>query len=130
MLAVGPMHNICFLEGCYYSEPLGAIIWNNAIGDRREWAAGAVSGGFGPRIALLIRLFGKSNKSRHEKTGGVKGRDRSAEELDRETGEEQTTVGRTRRMDGGWHTTDESGGVTWAGQEETSEAKAEMGGLC
>ena len=31
-----------------------------------------------------------------EKNGGVKGRDRSAEELDRETGEEQTTVGRTR----------------------------------
>ena len=31
-----------------------------------------------------------------EKNGGVKGRDRSTEELDRETGEEQTTVGRTR----------------------------------
>ena len=31
-----------------------------------------------------------------EKNGGVKGRDRSAEELDRETGEDQTTVGRTR----------------------------------
>ena len=31
-----------------------------------------------------------------EKNGGVKGRDRSAEELDRETGEEETTVGRTR----------------------------------
>ena len=31
-----------------------------------------------------------------EKNGGVKGRDRSAEELDRETGKEQTTVGRTR----------------------------------
>ncbi len=27
--------------------------------------------------------------------------DRSAEELDRETGEEQTIVGRTRRKDGG-----------------------------
>ena len=27
--------------------------------------------------------------------------DRSAEELDRETGEEQTTVGRTHRKDGG-----------------------------
>ena len=27
--------------------------------------------------------------------------DRSAEELDGETGEEQTTVGRTRRKDGG-----------------------------
>ena len=32
---------------------------------------------------------------------GVKGRDRSAEELDRETGEEQATVGRTCRKDGG-----------------------------
>ena len=31
-----------------------------------------------------------------ENNGGVKGRDRSAEELDRETGEEKTTVGRTR----------------------------------
>ena len=31
-----------------------------------------------------------------EKNAGVKGRDRSAEELDRETSEEQTTVGRTR----------------------------------
>ena len=31
-----------------------------------------------------------------EKNGGVKGRYRSAEELDIETGEEQTTVGRTR----------------------------------
>ena len=29
------------------------------------------------------------------------GRDGSAEELDRETGEEQATVGRTRRKDGG-----------------------------
>ena len=31
-----------------------------------------------------------------EKNGGVEARDRSAEELDRETGEDQTTVGRTR----------------------------------
>ena len=31
-----------------------------------------------------------------EENGAVKGRDRSAGELDRETGEEQTTVGRTR----------------------------------
>ncbi len=36
-----------------------------------------------------------------EKNGGVKGRDRSAKEHDRETGEDQTTVGRTRRKDGG-----------------------------
>ena len=38
----------------------------------------------------------KSNEGRQEKNGGVKGRDMSAEELDRETGEEQITVGRTR----------------------------------
>ena len=38
--------------------------------------------------------------------------DRSAEELDRETGDEQTTVGRTRRKDGGRQTTEESGRVT------------------
>ena len=49
--------------------------------------------------------------------------------LDRETGEEHITVGRTRRKDGGWHTSEESGRVTWTGQEER-EAKAEMGGLC
>ena len=35
------------------------------------------------------------------KNGGVKGRDGSAEELDRETGEEQITVGWARRKDGG-----------------------------
>ena len=35
----------------------------------------------------------KSNEDRQEKNGGVKGRDGSAEELDRETGEEQITVG-------------------------------------
>ena len=43
----------------------------------------------------------KSNEGRQEKNGGVKGRDMSAEELDKETGEEQTTVSRTRRKDGG-----------------------------
>ena len=43
----------------------------------------------------------KSNESREAKNGGVKGRDGSAEELDRETGEEQITVGWTRRKDGG-----------------------------
>ena len=39
----------------------------------------------------------KSNEGRQAKTGGVKGRDVSAEELDRETGEDQVTVGWTRR---------------------------------
>ena len=61
---------------------------------------------------------------------GVKWRDRSAEELDRETGEEQITVGWTRRKDGRWKATKESGRVTRAGQEETREAKAEIWGLC
>ena len=42
----------------------------------------------------------KSNESRHAKNGGVKGRDGSVEELDRETDEEQITVGWTRRKDG------------------------------
>ena len=42
----------------------------------------------------------------------VEGRDGSAEELDIETGEEQTTVGRTRRKDGGCQNTEESGRVT------------------
>ena len=44
----------------------------------------------------------KINEGRQKKNGGVKGRDGSAEELDRETGEEQITVGWTRRKDGGW----------------------------
>ena len=43
----------------------------------------------------------KNNEGRQEKNGGVKGRDGSAEELDRETDEEQITVGWTRRKDGG-----------------------------
>ena len=43
----------------------------------------------------------KSNEGRQVKNGGVKGRDGSAEELDRETGEEQITVGWARRKDGG-----------------------------
>ena len=42
----------------------------------------------------------KSNESRQAKNGGVKGRDGSVEELDRETDEEQITVGWTRRKDG------------------------------
>ena len=42
----------------------------------------------------------KGNEGRQEKNGGIKGRDGSAEELDGQTGEEQITVGRTRRKDG------------------------------
>ena len=40
-----------------------------------------------------------SNESRQAKNRGVKGRDGSVEELDRETDEEQITVGWTRRKD-------------------------------
>ena len=43
----------------------------------------------------------KSNDGRQANNGGVKGRDGSADELDRETGEEQITVDWTRRKDGG-----------------------------
>ena len=42
----------------------------------------------------------KSSESRQAKNGGVKGRDGSVKELDRETDEEQITVGWTRRQDG------------------------------
>ena len=48
-------------------------------------------------ITLEYRKNSKSNEGRQEKNGGVKGRDGSAEELDRETGEEQ---GRKRTKDG------------------------------
>ena len=43
----------------------------------------------------------KSDEGRQEKNGGGKGRYGSTEELHRETGEEQTTVVRTRRKDDG-----------------------------
>ena len=46
------------------------------------------------------------------KIARVKRADGRAEALDREPGEEQTTVGRTRRKDGRWQTTEESGRVT------------------
>ena len=57
------------------------------------------------KVASLRKQLGtknsKSNEGRQEKNGGVKGRDGSAEESHRETGEEQITVGRTSRKDGG-----------------------------
>ena len=43
----------------------------------------------------------KRNEGRQAKNVGVKGRYGSSEELDRETGEEQITMGWTRRKDGG-----------------------------
>ncbi len=48
-----------------------------------------------------VRKNSKSNEGRQANNGGVKGRDGSAEELDRETGEEQITVDMTRRKVGG-----------------------------
>ncbi len=57
------------------------------------------------QLASVRKLLGtkncKSNDGRHEKNGGVNGRDRSAKEIDRETGEEHTTMDRTCRKDGG-----------------------------
>ena len=58
-----------------------------------------------PKAASVRKQLGmnnsKSNEGRHAKNGGVKGRDGGAEELDRETSEEQITVGWTLRKDGG-----------------------------
>ena len=45
---------------------------------------------------LVRKVARVTREDVQEKNGEVNGRDRSAEELDRETGEEQTTVGRTR----------------------------------
>ena len=53
-----------------------------------------------PHLEYCI-VYSKINEGRQAKNGGVKGRDGSAEELDRETGEEQITVGWARRKDGG-----------------------------
>ena len=53
------------------------------------------------RKQLGTKNISKSNEGRQEKNGGVKGRDGRAEELDTEPGEEQTTVDRKRRKDGG-----------------------------
>ena len=43
----------------------------------------------------------KINEGRQANNGGVNGRDGSAEELSRETGEDHSIVGRTRRKDVG-----------------------------
>ena len=55
--------------------------------------AGSVRKQLGTKIA-------RSKEGRQQKNDGVNGRDGSVEELDRETGEEQITVGWTRRKDG------------------------------
>ena len=75
---------------------IGMTVWNETLGNDRTAT---------PKAASVRKQLGtknsKSNQGRPEKNGGVKGRDGSAEEIDRETGEEQTTVARTRRKDGG-----------------------------
>ena len=74
----------------------GMPVLNGNIGTDRTTTAKAASvrKQVGPKNS-------KSNEDRQAKNGGVKGRDGSAEELNRETGEEQITVGWTRRKDGG-----------------------------
>ena len=52
----------------------------------RQEKNGGVKGRDRVQRSLTERLV----RNRQEKNGGVKGRDRRAEELDRETGEEQT----------------------------------------
>ena len=68
-------------------------LWNGTPGNDRTTTTkdASVRKQLGTKIARVT-----TNEGRQEKNGGVMGRDRSAEELDRETGEEQTTVGRTR----------------------------------
>ena len=75
---------------CHTSTP----VRNGNLGsDRTTTQAASVRKQMGPKNS-------KSNESRQAKNGGVKGRDGSVEELDRETDEEQITVGWTRRKDG------------------------------
>ena len=75
---------------CHTSTP----VRNGNLGsDRTTTQAASVQKQLGPKNS-------KSNESRQAKNGGVKGRDGSVEELDRETDEEQITVGWTRRKDG------------------------------
>ena len=90
------MHDLYLGQGhehlCHTSMPVG----NGNLGSDRTTTtkAASVRKQLGPKNS-------KCNEGRQSKNGGVKGRDRSAEELNRETGEEQTTVGWTRRKDGG-----------------------------
>ena len=65
----------------------------NLGSDRTTTQAASVRKQLGPKNS-------KGNESRHAKNGGVKGRDGSVEELDRETDEEQITVDWTGRKDG------------------------------
>ena len=100
-------HMMITEEDCIGRRAMGILEWNGNFGTDRTTTTKAASvwKQLGPKNS-------KSNEGRQAKNGGVKGRDGSAEELDRETGEEQITVGWTRRKDGGCQTTEESGRVT------------------
>ena len=71
-------------------------VWNGNLGNDRTTTTKAAS--VRKQLGAENR---KSNEGRQKENGGVNERDGRAEELDREPGEEQITVGRTRRKDGG-----------------------------
>ena len=79
----GPAHEHLF--------DTGTPVWNGNLGNDRTTTTKAAR-----MQTQLGTENSKSNEGRQAKNGRVKVRDRSAEEIDRETGEEQTTVGRTR----------------------------------
>ena len=70
--------------------------WNGNLGTDRTTTTKTAS-----MRKQLETKNSKSNEGRQEKNCGVKGRDGSAEEIDRETGEKHSTVDRTRRKYGG-----------------------------
>ena len=80
----------CVTPACLYRNT-GMPVQNGNIGNDRSTTTIPAS---------VRKQLGTKNSTskegRQEKNGGLKGRDSSAEELDRETGEKQTTVGRTR----------------------------------
>ena len=85
------MSKECLESECHTGMP----VRNGNLGtDRTTTKAASVRKQLSPKNS-------KSDEGRQAKNGGVKGRDGNAEELDRETGEEQITVGWTRRKDGG-----------------------------
>ena len=67
---------------------------------RKKQRTNAKSGGTKVADRKHVGAYNLTQEGRQAKNGGVKGRDSSAEELDRETGQEQITVGWTRRKDG------------------------------
>ena len=81
-------------EGHEHVCHTGMLVGNGNLGTDRTTTTKAAS----VRKQLGTKNS-NSNEGRQAKNGGVKGRDGSGEEL--ETGEEQTTVGRTCRKDGG-----------------------------